>query len=85
MQEMQQALHEILPNAFEVGRGAIHRWRYARPWPNDEAMATSSVQFAHNIWVCGDYLNGGRVEGAWHPAIRPPAIYWQLWKSPSRV
>ena len=65
MREMQQALHEILPNAFQVTQGAIHRWRYARPWPNDETMATSSIQFSERIWVCGDYLNGGRVEGAW--------------------
>lgn len=65
MGELQQALHQILPNAFEVNHGAIHRWRYARPWPSDESMATSSIQFTENIWVCGDYLNGGRVEGAW--------------------
>ena len=65
MREMQQALHEILPNPFEISQGAIHRWRYARPWPSDESMATSSIRFSDNIWVCGDYLNGGRVEGAW--------------------
>lgn len=65
MQELQHALRDILPNAFDISQGAIHRWRYARPWPDDEAMATNSIQFAENIWVCGDYLNGGRVEGAW--------------------
>jgi len=42
---------------------AIHRWRYASgyadPTPGFE------LQQNHKLGFCGDWLNGGRVEGAW--------------------
>jgi renalase len=40
-----------------------HRWRYADTDPAlDRRFAWDA---AHRIGLCGDWLNGGRVEGAW--------------------
>ncbi len=42
---------------------AIHRWRYASGFvnPNPEFILLPNF----NLGLCGDWLNGGRVEGAW--------------------
>jgi len=41
----------------------IHRWRYAdSPMPSKQGYAWNPDQ---NIGLCGDWLHGGRVEGAW--------------------
>ena len=42
---------------------SAHRWRYAS---SDPAISIESVwDSATQIGLCGDWLNGGRVEGAW--------------------
>ena len=42
---------------------SVHRWRYA------SGATTSAMRFYTNpalhLGLCGDWLNGGRVEGAW--------------------
>lgn len=44
---------------------ACHRWRYARP-SDPTVMAQKGVyQLDSGLWVAGDYLAGGRVEGAY--------------------
>ncbi len=42
-----------------------HRWRYARP--TDPKMTTQKgiYQVDAGLWIAGDYLAGGRVEGAY--------------------
>jgi len=64
-QALIQACREVLPSSFEVLAHGVHRWRYARPWAQDENRAQGYLAVDHQLSVCGDYLNGGRVEGAW--------------------
>jgi renalase len=58
-------LIEHPPECFDSAIISAHRWRFALP------SATSKVtdSFLHEpklgLSVCGDWLNGGRVEGAW--------------------
>ena len=42
---------------------SIHRWRYA----NGHITTAPNFYFQHdlNFGICGDWLHGGRVEGAW--------------------
>lgn len=63
-----QVLAELLP-AFATWTGAqplestAHRWRYA---DCDQPAKVGSVWSAtEQLGLCGDWLNGGRVEGAW--------------------
>ena len=47
----------------EPATWSAHRWRYAS---SDSSIAIGSVwDPATQIGICGDWLNGGRVEGAW--------------------
>lgn len=41
----------------------LHRWLYADC--KDYLTAIYQFDTAHNIGVCGDWLNGGKVQGAW--------------------
>lgn len=46
-----------------------HRWRFARP-TNPKLTAQKGVyQIAQGLWIAGDYLSGGRVEGAYLAGI----------------
>lgn len=44
-----------------------HRWRYASYEDRREAATTPFALWddTHRLGLCGDWLNGGRVEGAW--------------------
>jgi predicted NAD/FAD-dependent oxidoreductase len=42
---------------------AIHRWRYASSDPAYQPRFHCNSE--HGIAYCGDWLHGGRVEGAW--------------------
>jgi len=42
---------------------SIHRWRYASGFANPSPEFIFLPKF--NLGLCGDWLNGGRVEGAW--------------------
>jgi renalase len=42
---------------------AIHRWRYASSDPAHQPRFHCNSE--HSIAYCGDWLHGGRVEGAW--------------------
>ena len=45
-----------------------HRWRYANTEP---ALALGCEWNAESgLGLCGDWLNGGRVENAWHSGRR---------------
>jgi predicted NAD/FAD-dependent oxidoreductase len=59
----------LLIDAFQSLGGPLpatwsaHRWRYAS---SDTSIAIGSVLDTEKaIGICGDWLNGGRVEGAW--------------------
>jgi len=48
----------ITPDAWST-----HRWRYA---DSEQALQIGAVwQAADGLGLCGDWLNGGKVEGAW--------------------
>ena len=51
-------LSEVRPDEYD-----LHRWLYA----DCERYLTDVYQFdaAYNIGLCGDWLNGGKVQGAW--------------------
>ena len=65
----QEASAQLLACAKKLGLDcseaeiAIHRWRYASGFinPSTEFILLSKV----NLGLCGDWLHGGRVEGAW--------------------
>ena len=62
-----QTIVAELANTFgiEVEPVLSHRWRYARP--TDPKMTTQKgiYQIDAGLWIAGDYLAGGRVEGAY--------------------
>jgi predicted NAD/FAD-dependent oxidoreductase len=69
LEETPAAVGPALIEAFVALGGQVpavwsaHRWRYAS---SDPAIATTSVwDQNHGLGLCGDWLNGGRVEGAW--------------------
>jgi predicted NAD/FAD-dependent oxidoreductase len=69
IEDTPEAVAEILLEAFaELGAPlpaawAAHRWRYADSVP---AMAYECIwDDALGLGLCGDWLNGGKVEGAW--------------------
>jgi predicted NAD/FAD-dependent oxidoreductase len=66
---MQAALSEWLGEPIDWQHAVVHRWRYAMP------QALGVAQAAHCWWdaarglgVCGDFLGGTGVEGAWQSA-----------------
>ena len=65
--EISELIREALSETFQVTTQAklSHRWRYARP-TNPKFTAQKGIyQVSPNLWVAGDYLAGGRVEGAY--------------------
>jgi renalase len=77
-QKVEKALGDALAALLPAGKAAgwqhlsVHRWRYARELPASASAAGSTP--APDCWwdatlglgVCGDFLGGGGVEGAWH-------------------
>ena len=65
----QEASIELLACAKRLGLDcndagiSIHRWRYASGFANPRPEFIFLPKF--NLGLCGDWLNGGRVEGAW--------------------
>ena len=65
--EISELIREAFSETFQVTTHAklSHRWRYARP-TNPKFTAQKGIyQVSPNLWVAGDYLAGGRVEGAY--------------------
>jgi renalase len=71
-QAVNLALQEAMATLFSLNHplrwcySTVHRWRYAAP----AAVTSNGRPFAWDeasgLGVCGDYLGGGNVEGAWH-------------------
>ena len=57
----------IIFDVFAVQSSAIiaHRWRYARPTDPKTTTQKGVYQIDQGLWIAGDYLAGGRVEGAY--------------------
>jgi len=64
--QMQAALAECLGRPVDWHHCAVHRWRYALPQAQRVAPAESCWwEAAQGLGVCGDFLGGSGVEGAW--------------------
>jgi renalase len=81
--QMQAALSACLGEAVHWHHATVHRWRYARP----HALQATSGQCwwdAHQqLGVCGDFLGGGGVEGAWLSAAALVQAMGQAVNDPS--
>ena len=65
-QQMQAALAECLGQPVDWHHCAVHRWRYALPQAQRVALGESCWwDAAQGLGVCGDFLGGCGVEGAW--------------------
>jgi predicted NAD/FAD-dependent oxidoreductase len=65
-QQMQAALAECVGRPVDWHHCTVHRWRYALPQVHATAPAPSAWwDAAQGLGVCGDFLGGGGVEGAW--------------------
>jgi predicted NAD/FAD-dependent oxidoreductase len=66
---MQAAMHEWLGEPIEWQHVVVHRWRYAMPQGLGVAPAPHCWwDAARGLGVCGDFLGGTGVEGAWQSA-----------------
>jgi predicted NAD/FAD-dependent oxidoreductase len=63
---MQDALQDWLGRPLVWQHAVVHRWRYAKPMSSG-AAATRQCWWdaARGLGVCGDFLGGTGVEGAW--------------------
>jgi renalase len=67
---MQQALSEWLGTPLRWQHAVAHRWRYAMPQTAGRHPVTPGSWWDDSLrlGVCGDFLGGGGVEGAWSSA-----------------
>jgi predicted NAD/FAD-dependent oxidoreductase len=63
-----------------------HRWRYADVAPTDAPAPGFAWSGDRALGLCGDWLNGGRVEGAWLSGkalaaeiVRSMSVSWGAW------
>lgn len=64
--QMQAALADVLGHAVAWQHSAVHRWRYAVPQMQGDTSAGQCWWDAGlGLGVCGDFLGGAGVEGAW--------------------
>ena len=65
-QQMQAAMAECLGRAVDWHHCAVHRWRFALPQAHRAGPSESCWwDAAQGLGVCGDFLGGSGVEGAW--------------------
>ncbi len=67
-QDAESVAKELLAAFAELGAPApqtwlAHRWRYANTGPAMQQACAWSTE--HALGLCGDWLHGGKVEGAW--------------------
>ena len=66
---MQAAMQDWLGEPIEWQHAVVHRWRYAMPQASGAAPARQCWwDAARGLGVCGDFLGGTGVEGAWQSA-----------------
>lgn len=58
-----QAFAELTGGAYQPVSLSAHRWRYAQSAPGLDLGCAWDAQM--QLGVCGDWLHGGQVEGAW--------------------
>lgn len=67
-QDAESVAKELIAAFVELGASApqtwlAHRWRYANTGPVLQQACAWSTE--HALGLCGDWLHGGKVEGAW--------------------
>ena len=68
-QQLQAALADTLGRPVDWLHSTVHRWRYALPQSRLTAAGESFWwDAAQGLGVCGDFLGGAGVEGAWTSA-----------------
>lgn len=66
---LQAALRAVLGEPIEWQHAVVHRWRYAMPQPSGSGPVRRCWwDGARGLGVCGDFLGGSGVEGAWQSA-----------------
>jgi predicted NAD/FAD-dependent oxidoreductase len=66
---MQAALQDWLGEPIEWQHAVVHRWRYAMPQTSVAAQAPPCWwDETRGLGLCGDFLGGNGVEGAWQSA-----------------
>ncbi|MFG6460854.1 NAD(P)/FAD-dependent oxidoreductase [Roseateles sp. DXS20W] len=69
LQQLQVAVDELLGRPVDWLHCTVHRWRYALPQPRLTAAGDAFWwDGAQGLGVCGDFLGGAGVEGAWMSA-----------------
>lgn len=69
LQQLRAALDAAIGQATDWQHAVVHRWRYAMPQaPGALPSATCWWDGASGLGVCGDFLGGAGVEGAWSSA-----------------
>ena len=77
-QELQAALAEVLGQPVDWLHSTVHRWRYALPQSRLSAPGESFWwDAAQGLGVCGDFLGGAGVAGAWMSAYSLSAALLQ--------
>jgi predicted NAD/FAD-dependent oxidoreductase len=67
--QMQSALQDGLGEPIRWEHAVVHRWRYAAPQPSAAAGGRPCWwDGTRGLGVCGDFLGGTGVEGAWRSA-----------------
>lgn len=67
--QMQAALHEVLGEPLAWRHAVVHRWRYAQAASAARPAGTPGWWDAGiGLGVCGDFLDGTGIEGAWTSA-----------------
>lgn len=76
--QLQAALQDWLAEPVDWQHAAVHRWRYARPQAWGPALAQPWWwDGARGLGVCGDFLGGSGVEGAWRSGRGLAETMWR--------
>ena len=69
LEQMQAAMQDCIGEPVDWQHAVVHRWRYAMPQPAGAAPARACWwDGTRGLGVCGDFLGGTGVEGAWQSA-----------------
>ncbi|MFC6672214.1 NAD(P)/FAD-dependent oxidoreductase [Marinobacterium aestuariivivens] len=66
VEQARNGLETLLGTPLDVGESRAHRWLYSR---NTHADLGCGLDPAARVGACGDWLQGGDAEGAWHSAM----------------
>jgi renalase len=70
-----QKMAAMINTTFNIQSQPVHahRWRYARPTDPSVTTQKGVFQVDSGLWIAGDYLAGGRVEGSFLAGVEAAA------------